>query len=119
MAMKLLAAAIIIGSLMVVGGVPAAGQSTADRDAYTQKAREDIQAWQGKLRDFNVQAEVKGRETGKAVDTELSVAWNKAAAASRRLQLMGADGWQSTKVTFEKAHHELTEAWRKAQTDAK
>lgn len=117
--MRLFAAALIIGSLLLIGGVPAAGESTADRDAYTEKARENIQAWQGKLRDFNAQAETKARETGKAVDSELNVAWSKAAAASRRLQLMGADGWEGTKVTFEQAHRELLEAWRRAQPDGK
>ena len=53
---------------MLFGGLPAAagqsissdtpiqlaagGASTADRDTYTQKARDDVDEWQRKLHDF-------------------------------------------------------------------
>ena len=118
--MRFLAAAFVLVPLLLAGASPAAaGESTVNRDAYTQKARDDIQAWQSKLHEFRKEADAKGEEAGKATASELNLAWTKAAEASRRLQLMGADGWQNTKIRFEKAHHELTEAWRKAQSEVR
>ena len=80
--MRILNASIVIGPLMLIGALPAAagqsipalgsvalrvaagGDTTADRDTYTQKAKDEMQGWQQKLHDFSEKAEAKGKEAG-------------------------------------------------------
>jgi hypothetical protein len=127
---------IIIGPLMLIGALPAAGQSlppigsgtpirlvddssTADRDSFTQKAQADMQDWQKKLHDFGEQAEAKGQEAGSAAQSGLNDAWIKAKAASHKLQTVGAEGWQGAKTSYEKATQNLADAWHKVHSDDK
>jgi hypothetical protein len=135
--MRILPAAIVIGTLMLIGGLPAAGQSTltlgsgapvqlaaggdstADRDTYTQKARDEMQEWQRKLHDFSAKAEAKGQEAGNAAENDLNKAWAQAEAASRKLQTVGAESWESAKTSFEEASRELADAWHKIHPEDK
>jgi len=92
----------------------AAGNDTkADRNTYTQQARDEIQEWQRKLHDFSERAEAKGKEAANAAENDLNKAWTKAEAASRQLQTVGAEGSERAKTSFEKASRELAEAWHK------
>jgi uncharacterized membrane protein len=125
--MRLLIASIVIGPLMLIGTLPeAVGQSSssgtqtqsaagsnapADRDTYTQKARDDMQQWQQKLRDFSENAKAKGQQAGNAAENELNAAWTKTQAEAQKLQTAGAEGWQSAKTSYEKASHDLADAW--------
>jgi hypothetical protein len=136
--MRILTASIVIGPLVLLGALPAAagqstlalgsgtpirlaagGDSTADRDTYTQKARAEMQEWQRKLHDFGEKAAAKGKEAGNAAENDLNEAWTKAEAASRQLQTVGAEGWESARTSFEKASHELAEAWHKIHPEEK
>ena|SRR5579863_441623 len=130
--MRILTAAIVIGPLTLIGALPsAAGQSIssdtpiqlaagvnspADRETYTQKARDEMQEWQQKLHDFSANAETKGKEAGNAVERELNEAWTRTEAASRQLQTVGDEGWDSAKTSYEKASHDLVEAWQKVHS---
>jgi hypothetical protein len=133
--MKILTAAIVIGPLLLIGALPAAagqsppalgsnapvrlaagGDAAADRDTYTQKARNDMQEWRRKLHDFSEKAGATGKEAGSAAETDLNKAWTKTEAASRRLQTVGAEGWDHARISFEKASHELTDAWDKIRS---
>ena len=78
--MRMLTVSIVIGPLVLIGALPAArsvdfrarlgrpvqlaavGDSTADRDTYTQRARDEMQEWQRKLHDFS---EIAGGQRGK------------------------------------------------------
>ena len=132
--MRILTAAIVIGPLMLIGalsaladpsissGTPlrlAAGgdttsdDTTSDRQTYTQKAREDMQEWQRKLHDLGASAEAKGQEGGTAAERDLNEAWTRTEAASRQLQTVGDEGWESAKATYAKASHDLAEAWHR------
>ncbi|HUC65783.1 MAG TPA: hypothetical protein VMA53_10170 [Stellaceae bacterium] len=135
--MGIFRASIIIGPLMLIGALPAAGQSmpplgsgtpirlaaddssTSDRDSFTQKAQAEMQDWQQKLHDFGQQAEAKGQEAGSAAQSGLNDAWVKAKAASHKLKTVGAEGWQGAKASYEKASHNLAEAWQKVHPDDK
>ena len=136
--MRMLTVSIIVGPLVLIGALPAvAGQSTlalgsgapvqlaagadstADRDTYTQKARAEMQEWQRKLHDFSKRAAAKGKEAGNAAENDLNKTWTKADAASRKLQTVGAEGWESARTSFEKASHELAEAWHKIHPEDK
>jgi hypothetical protein len=127
--MKIIAASIVIGSLMLIGALPGAGQSspapaasapvgsatggdtTTDRASYTQKARDDMQEWERKLHDFSVRAESNGKEADNAADTDLHKAWTRTEAVSRRLQTVGAEGWDRARTSFEQASRDLAAAW--------
>ena len=127
--MRIFFALIVIGPLMLLGALPAAagqsissnspiqlaaaGDSTADRDTYTQKARVSVDEWQQKLHDFGEKAKAKGQEEGNAAENELKAAWTKADAEQHKLQSASAEGWESAKISFEKASHDLKEAWDK------
>jgi hypothetical protein len=136
--MKIFTAAIVIGPLLLVGALPAgAGQSVpalgsnapvrlaaggdtaADRGTYTQKARNDMQVWRRKLHDFSKKAGASGKEAGNAAMTDLNRAWVKTEAASRKLQTVGADGWEHAKTSFEQASHELADTWDKVRSQDK
>jgi carboxypeptidase C (cathepsin A) len=134
--MRMLTVSIVIGPLVLIGALPAAGQSTltlgsgasvqlaagdstADRDTYTQRARDEMQEWQRKLHDFSKRAVAKGKEAGSAAENDLNKTWTKAEAASRKLQTVGAEGWVSAKTSFEKASHELADAWHRIRPQDK
>lgn len=136
--MKILAVAIMIGPLMLSGAAfAAAGQSSLvlgsgvavqlaadesskiDRDTYTQKAQDEVREWQRKLHDLGEKTAAKGKEAGTAAENDLSRAWTRTEAESRKLQAAGAEGWESAKISFEKASHELAETWHKSHPDDK
>lgn len=95
--LKTLTAAIVTGSLTLIDALPAtadrstltfgsgasvrladAGGSSADRDTYAQRARDEMQKWQRKLHDFSEKAEAAGKEAGNAAENDLNKAWTKA-----------------------------------------
>lgn len=134
--MRILAAAIVIGPLVLVGAAPSAsaGQpirsetpiqlaagtdAPADRDTYTHEAQTQMQEWQRKLHDFNASAETKGDEAGNAAGRDLNKAWIKAEAASRELQTASAEGWDSAKVSFDNASRDLAATWHKVNPEDK
>jgi hypothetical protein len=133
--MRILFASIVIGPLMVFGALPAAaGQSissntpiqlaaggdlTADRDTYTQKARDAMHEWEQKLHDFSEKAKAKGQEERQVAENELNAAWTKAEAEQHKLETASAEGWESAKTSFEKASHDLKEVWDKIRPDDK
>ena len=120
--MRIFTGSIIIGSFMLIGALPAAagqselvlgssapirlaasGDSTSDRDTYTQKARDEMQEWQRKLHAFSKKAEAKGKEASNAAENDLNKAWAKTKAASRKLRTTSIQGWESAKTSFENA----------------
>jgi len=129
--MRFLTASIVIGPIMLVGALSAAAgpsiaadapvrqaagnDSTADRDTYAQRARDQMQEWQKKLHEFDERAETKGQKAGNAADNDLHAAWNRVEEAGHKLQTASAEGWESAKVSFEKASHDLAETWDKVR----
>jgi hypothetical protein len=133
--MRFLFVSIVIGPLMLFGALPAdagqsissntpiqlaaVGDSTADRDTYTQKTRDAMNEWQRKLHDFSEKAKAKGQEEGKVAENELNAAWTKAEAEQHKLETASAEGWESAKTSFEKASCDLKEVWDKIRPDDK
>jgi TPR repeat protein len=127
--MRSLTASIVIGPLMLIGALPAsAGQSTrsdapiqlaassdpaSDRDTYTREAKHEMEEWQRKLHDFSANAEAKGKAADHATERDLNKIWTRTEAASRQLQIVGDKGWESAKISYENASHDLAEAWHK------
>jgi hypothetical protein len=81
--------------------------------------RHEMQEWERKLRDYSEKAEAKGREAGNAAENDLNKAWNKAEAASHKLETVGAEGWEHAKASFEQASRELAETWHKIHPEDK
>lgn len=136
--MRFFTASIAIASFMIIGALPAAagqsapllgssapirlavnGNSTRDRDTYTQKARDKMREWQQKLINFSEKAEAKGKEASTAAENDLRKAWTKADAASRELQTVSGEGWNSAKTTFKSASRKLAQAWDKVRPQDK
>ncbi len=110
--MKMRTASIVIGSVVLIGALPAAagqstlspganapvrlaanGDPTVDKDTYLQRARKEMQEWRRRLHDFSARAEANGKGTGNTAETDLNKAWTRTEAASRKLQTVGAEGW--------------------------
>jgi len=135
--MRSLATAIVIGSLTLIGALPATAQSapavgsdaparsattgdtTADRESYTRKAQDDMQDWQRKLHDFGEKAAANGHAAADAAQNDLNAAWIAADADARQLQTATAEGWEDAKISFENASRELAADWDKIRPQDK
>ncbi len=133
--MKILAASLVIAPFMLVGALPAAAgpsissdtpiqlaaanDSTADRDTYARTARDHMRDWRHKLQDFGEKAKAKGQKEGDAAEKDLNAAWIKTEAESRKLQTASIEGWESAKISFEKASRELADAWNRIRPEDK
>jgi hypothetical protein len=126
--MKMLVTLTLIGPLMLAisaSAQPAPGSSSAptrgaaasdtaaDRDTYTRKAHDEVRDWQQKLHEFDVKAETAGKEADKTAKADLSEAWRKTEAASRKLRAAGAEGWDVAKADYEKASRDLADTWHR------
>lgn len=97
----------------------ASGDSTTSRDTFTQKVRNEMLEWRRNLHEFSEKAEAKGKDAYNAAVNDLDEAWTKAEAASRKLQTVGDEGWESAKIDYEKASYELAEVWHKIHSGEK
>jgi hypothetical protein len=132
--MRILAALIVTGPLMLLAALPAAGQSkstdtpaqvtvdgnsTAEKDTYTQKVRDELRDWQQKLDAFGEKAKANGQRVDDAAEHDLREAWIKTQAEGAKLQTAAAEGWADAKASFEKADRELADAWDKVRPQDK
>jgi hypothetical protein len=123
--MKNLIASMMAGSLVLMAALPAAGQaarlvsnvsvhdSANDRGTYIQRARREVEKWRQKLHDFSGSARAKATGANKAALDDLTGAWTRTEAASRRLEHAGADDWQIAKTSYKTASRKLVLAWHK------
>jgi hypothetical protein len=125
----------VIGPLMVMGALPAAGQtgtspasgysvqlaanSAADRDSFTQEAHAKTAEWQRKLGALRDKADANGKAAGNAAEDDVTKAWAKVETAMRRLENAGADGWDDAKSAYQTASNDLAAAWRRHHPEDK
>jgi len=95
----------------------AVGEASTDRDSYARKAHDEVEDWQKKLQEFDVKAEVKGKEADRTAKADLNEAWRKTETASHKLQAAGAEGWDAAKADYEKASRDLAETWHKIHAE--
>jgi len=132
--MRILSASIVIGPLILIGALPAAagqapvaldpgapvrlaaGDSTADRNSTLKRRSTKCGNGNESCMTSARKRRPSGKESGNAAENDLNEAWTKAEAASRQLQTVGAEGAQTS---FEKASHELAEAWHEIHPDDK
>jgi hypothetical protein len=130
--MKYLIASVTAGSLVLMAGLPAAGQSArsidsnasalnsaSDRGTYIQIARGEVQEWRQKMRDFGDGAQTRATEANKEAMDDLTRAWTRTEAASHRLESAGAADWQSAKASYKTASQKLVLAWHKVSPAGK
>jgi hypothetical protein len=123
--MKNLIASVMAGSLVLMAALPGAGQaarlvsnvsvhdSTNDRRTYIQGARREVEQWRQKLHDFSDSARAKATEANATALDDLTRAWTRTEAASRRLENAGANDWRSAKISYRTASRKLVLAWHK------
>ncbi len=124
--MKNLIASVMAGSLVLMAAFPAAGQAARlvdsnasvhdlanDRATYIQGARREVEEWRQKLHDLSDGARAKATEANKAALDDLTRAWTRTEAASRKLETAGADDWQIAKTSYKTASRKLVLAWHK------
>jgi hypothetical protein len=95
--------------------VAAVADWKVERDAYVQKARDEVQAWQRKLHDLREKARTKNSEENITVQNNLNAAWTEADDAFHRLETVGKD-WESAKTSYNKASLKLAAIWEKIKT---
>jgi hypothetical protein len=135
--MRILIAPIVIGTLLLAGTLPVAAQSrsatdqgasihlaakddtAAERNSYTQKARDEMRIWQQKLHDFGAKVQASATQAQTAASKDLDRAWTEAESASGRLETAGEKDWGSAKTSFETASHKLALAWHKVNPENK
>jgi type II secretory pathway component HofQ len=121
--MKMLAAAIWVAPLLLLGALPAGAQTAkpaaADKDSYTHQAQEQVQQWKQKLGTAGDKASATGKDASDATQKHLKQAWSKTQEASRKLQTAGDSGWESAKRAYEKASRDLANTWHKIHPDDK
>jgi small-conductance mechanosensitive channel len=133
--MRILAASIIIGPLVLVGALPTAadqltpvaairqsadaGTVTSDRDEYIRAARDRMEEWQKKLREVGTRADAAGRKDASATERELHLALAEADLKAQELRSASAEGWENAKRSFENASRELADAWDRNRPAAK
>ena len=130
-AVRIFIAPMLLGTLALAGVSPAAAQSkpvsdkgtsagvatardpAAERNSYTQKARDEVRIWEQKLHDFDakVQASASGTKAGATKD--LNDAWAQTKTTSAQLETAGEKDWDSAKASFQTASHKLAVAWHK------
>jgi hypothetical protein len=88
----------------------------AEREAYVQKARDDVQEWQRKLHDFSEKTRTKTSEANITAKNDFNTAWTEAEDAFHKLETVGANDWESAKTSYNKASQKLAAIWEKIKT---
>jgi hypothetical protein len=96
-----------------------AAAGDADRDSFTHEARERTAEWHRKLQALNDKAEANGKAASHEAEDDLNRAWTKVEAASRKLETAGAESWEEAKTTYERASHDLADAWHRHHPEDK
>lgn len=129
--MRMLIAPMLLGTLAVAVVSPAAAQSkpvsdkgtsvgvattrdpAAERDSYTQRARDEVRIWEQKLHDFDAKVKASANAAKAGSTKDLDDAWAQTMTASARLETAGEKDWGSAKTSFQTASHKLAVAWHK------
>ena len=135
--MRILPVSTVVSSFLLIGLIgtlPASSQSTqpnqpaasskmaavadwkTERDIYVQKARDEVQAWQQKLHDIREKAKTRNSEASITAQNDFNTAWTETEDAFRKLETVGADDWESAKISFNKASQKLAAIWEKIKT---
>jgi hypothetical protein len=132
--MRILPTSTVVGSFLLIGltgTLPAAGQSIqppqsaassrmaavadwkTERDIYVQKARDEVQAWQQQLHDLREKTKTRNSEANITAQNNFNTAWTETEDAFHKLETVGAEDWESAKISFNKASQKLAAVWQK------
>ncbi len=131
--MRILPASVIVASVLLIGTLPTASQSVqptpptdsrgtvaadwkADRDAYVQKARQEVQEWQRQLHDLREKRRIKNLAADITSKNDFNTAWIETEDAFHKLETVGAENWESAKTSYNKASLKLAAIWEKIKT---
>jgi hypothetical protein len=82
----------------------------------SSKARDEVQAWQQKLHDLRQKARIKNSQENITARKNFDTAWTEAEDASRKLETVGAEDWESAKLSFHNASQKLAAVWDKIKS---
>jgi hypothetical protein len=134
--MRIISASIVAASVLLIcliGALPAASQSVqptppiaspagaeadwkSQRDAYVQKARDEVQEWQRQLQDLREKRRAKNLEADITTKNDFHTAWIETEDAFHKLETVGANDWESAKTSYNKASLKLAAIWEKIKT---
>jgi len=126
----------IIATLALAGTLPAAAQTrpapdqaqvrvattrdpAAERETFTQRARDEMGVWQQKFNDLSARVEARGTAAQARAMKAIDSAWADTKTASERLEAAGAEDWDGAKASYKKASHKLALAWQKIDPEKK
>ena len=135
--MRILPISAVVGCFLLIGLIgtlPAASQSIqppqsassfriaavadwkTERDIYVQKARDEWPAWQQTLDDIREKAKTRNSEASITAQNDFNAAWTETEDAFHKLETVGAEDWESAKISFNKASQKLAAIWEKIKT---
>ncbi len=140
--MRIIIAATVIGLLALAGASPAAAQSkndkamsvgssttddpAAERNNFTNGAKDEMKIWEGKLHDYNAKRTTNATEVQAGASRNLNGAWRETQTAWTQLVKVdlnvgtaGANAWASAQADFQTASQKLASTWQKANPEAK
>ena len=89
------------------------------KDKYVAKAQESLDDWKRKMDAAAQSTGDAAKATGDAAGAQLNDAWRRTQIEAKKLQAATADGWDRARGGFEKASHDLSQAWSRAHPDSK
>jgi hypothetical protein len=93
------------------------GDFTARKDAYIQKADDEMSEWRDKIRAAGDQAEAMGQQVSAEAKVQLNQIWVATQDGWRKLQVEGAEGWDESQRAYERSVAELRVQWHKIHAD--
>jgi hypothetical protein len=91
---------------------PAALDPTESEDPYIQKAQAQMRLWEQRLTQLDSTVG-SDKELSDSAEDAVNKAWIAAEATYDELQPTGAEGGQGARTAFEKAVQQLAETWHK------
>jgi hypothetical protein len=129
--MRGIALSFVLGTVLAAGTLPAVAQpvqaaapvtaktgtETPYRQTYEEDARTRLRVWGQEVTAFNKKTEAKGRSQDNEAGSELNIAWTETKAEERKMEVAGADDWESVRTSFDHASHRFEDALGRARSD--
>jgi hypothetical protein len=130
--MNVLTVFVVGGPLLLMAGLPAmAGHPTplpvngtllkladdedfaARKDAYVRKMHQEMAEWRRKVHATGERTEAEVHDASVDAKAHLDRTWSATERTSRKLQAETAEGWDKTKIAYERSTAQLRMQWHK------
>jgi hypothetical protein len=128
--MRAITLPILFGTLLAAGTLPALAQpaqvatpvavgastKTPYRQTFEADARARLRVWSSEITDFNSKAEATGTATDNEAGAALTTAWAETKAEEAKLEIAGADSWETARATYDDAAEHFQTALDRARS---